>query len=361
MDLSQSLPIAFAAILVAAVALGLVGLPLLRRLHVGQQVRDDGPQSHLKKSGTPTFGGLFFILPLLGATLYTGLSDPSARVMLALGFLILGFAIAGFIDDYIKVRISKKGLSVRHKSLIMLAVSIAFTVYYLYFAPGQPFLLVPFLAGTPVVGSATPILVSGLWKIPYGIFVVLYLFFVTNAVNITDGVDGLCSTVTIIASAGLCAAGAWLTVSLADRSRVFSNPATVGRFLAAAQDARSAAVLAAAVAGGCLGFLVFNRHPAKVFMGDTGSQALGAAVAGIALVMGAPWLVAFVGILYIIEALSVMIQVAYFKRTGGKRIFRMSPIHHHFELGGWKEEKIVVVFSLVTLAGSIIGFLIVRL
>ncbi len=344
----SALSIAFLILLALTAMNGLIGLPLLRGLKVGQQVRDDGPQSHYKKSGTPTFGGLFFLTPLIAASVVTGLLNPELQVLVALGFLILGFAVAGFLDDYIKVRVSKKGLSVRQKSLIMVAVSVIFTVYYLYFAPQQPYFLLPL--------SQNPIPISGIWKIAYGVFVVLYLFFVTNAVNITDGVDGLCSSVTAIAALGLAGA---LTV-LASRPVAVSWSMLADLLTGASDNARAGALLAAAVAGGCVGFFIFNRHPAKVFMGDTGSQALGAAMAGIALIVGAPWLILFFGIIYIVEALSVIIQVAYFKKTGGKRIFRMSPIHHHFELGGWKEWRIVGVFSLVTLIGSVIGFLLLQ-
>jgi len=346
-----ALLVALLGMLALTVVAGGFGLPLLRRLNVGEQVRDDGPKSHFKKSGTPTFGGLFFLIPLIVTAIVTGITHPELQVLSALALLILGFAVAGFLDDYIKVRVSKKGLSVRQKSLIMAAVSVLFTIYYLYFAPQQPFFLLPF--------SHAPIAITGFWKLPYGIFVVLYLFFVTNAVNITDGVDGLCSSVTSIAGIGLAGAATYQAVQFARWSLVFSDPARGRLYEGAADNARSAALLAAAVVGGCLGFLVFNRHPAKIFMGDTGSQALGAAMAGIALIVGAPWLILFFGAIYIIEAFSVIIQVAYFKKTGGKRIFRMSPIHHHYELGGWKEWKIVGVFSLVTAIGSAIGFLLV--
>jgi len=176
-------------------------------------------------------------------------------------------------------------------------------------------------------------------KIPFGLLVVLYLFFISNAVNLTDGIDGLASSVTAISSAALAGAALILQPSL--------------------NQARSVGWLSAAMFGGCLGFLVFNRHPAKVFMGDTGSQALGAGIAGAALLLGIPWVLLPVGIVYIAEAFSVMIQVVYFKKTGGKRIFRMSPIHHHYELGGWSENKIVLVFSLVGLAGGLLGLLMI--
>jgi len=310
---------------------GFAGLPLLHRLKVGQNVRDDGPASHFIKSGTPTFGGLFFLLPITILGIYAWIADPALRSLAVLVLLMLTFALAGFLDDYIKVRVSKKGLSVRQKTILLGFFSVLFTVYYLWLAPEQPFLLVPL--------TGEQLLITGWVKIPYGILVVLYLFFVCNAVNLTDGVDGLASSVTVVCSAGLGAAGLILEAAI---------PAVL-----------PAAWLSAALLGGCLGFLFFNRHPAKVFMGDTGSQALGAGVAAIALLYGAPWLIILMGIIYMVEAFSVIIQVAYFKKTGGKRIFRMSPIHHHFELGGWQEKKIVIIFSLVTLIGSLLGLLLI--
>lgn len=349
MNLLTELIIVAAIMLALTLLAGFFGLPLLRRLNVGQMVRDDGPATHFKKSGTPTFGGLFFLAPITLLGIYALLSGPALRNLGVLVLLMLAFALAGFLDDYIKVRISKKGLSVRNKSLIMAVVSILFTIYYLYLAPQPPFILLPF--------SEYPIEITGFYKIIYGVFVVLYLFFVTNAVNITDGVDGLCSSVTAIAAGGLAVAAFQLTSTFRDLSPSIANNAVLSRLLShAAANAHAATILAAAIAGGCLGFLVFNHHPAKIFMGDTGSQALGAAMAGIALIVGAPWLILFFGIIYLVEAFSVIIQVAYFKKTGGKRIFRMSPIHHHYELGGWNEWKIVKVFSLVTLIGSIVGY-----
>jgi len=323
-------------VLVLTLLAGAAGVPLLRRLGVGQTVRDDGPKSHYVKSGTPTFGGLFFLLPitvvLAASWLYRGFSMQE----LALLLLVLSFALVGFLDDYIKVRITKKGLSVRQKTVLMLVFSVLFTLYYLNGQARQPFLLLP--------GLDSPVAILGWWKLLYGAGVVVYLFFIANSVNLTDGVDGLASTVTVICSLGLAAAGMIL----------------LGKGLPA--DSLVPGVnLATLVAAGCIGFLAYNHYPARVFMGDTGSQALGAAVAGVALLAGVPWLIVLAGCIYIAESLSVMIQVAYFKKTGGKRIFRMSPIHHHYELGGWRENKIVLVFSAVTLAGSLAGLLLVAL
>jgi len=220
-------------------------------------------------------------------------------------------------------------LSVRQKTILLLAFSIAFTLWYLLAMPSEPFLIVPGLGSLPI---------QGWWKMPYGVFVVIYLFFIANSVNLTDGVDGLASSVTVLAGLALAAAGFLLQGLGLDTA--LTGPAMATSLMLAA---------------GCLGFLVYNRHPAQVFMGDTGSQALGAGVAAIALFYGVPWILLFIGFIYIAESLSVVIQVAYFKRTGGKRIFRMSPIHHHFELGGWKENKVVLVFAAVTLVGSVLG------
>jgi phospho-N-acetylmuramoyl-pentapeptide-transferase len=320
---------------VAAVVLGLtllcglIGLPLLRRMRVGQTVRDDGPGSHLVKNGTPTFGGFFFIIPLTLLGLFAFWRGGSWTTLGILVLLLLAFTLIGFLDDLIKVRVSKKGLSVRQKSLLILVFSLAFAIWYLYLAPEPAFFLLP------VSGQRLPIL--GWWRLPYTVFVVLVLYFTTNSVNLTDGVDGLAASVTVLSSLALALAGLILGAS---------DPATW-----------SAMLLAVGLAAACLGFLAFNHHPARVFMGDTGSMALGAGLTGVALMYGAPWLILFLGFIYVAESASVMIQVAYFRRTGGRRIFRMSPIHHHFELGGWSENKIVLIFGLITLAGCLIGLL----
>jgi phospho-N-acetylmuramoyl-pentapeptide-transferase len=317
------------AVCIVTVLAGGIGLPLLRRLQVGQHVRDDGPASHLKKSGTPTFGGLFFLLPIALLGVLSFFLDERLQPLAVLILTMLLFGGVGFVDDYIKVRITKKGLSVKQKTILLLVFTALYTLYYLFFAPQQPFLLLPF--------SGVQIPIAGWWRLPYGLFIVVYLFFACNAVNITDGVDGLLSSVTVISTLAMGLAALMLRLAI---------PA-----------ARPAGWLAAAMLGGCLGFLVFNRHPAKVFMGDTGSQALGAGFAGMTLLLGAPWLFILPGIIYLADAMSVVIQVAYFKKTGGRRIFKMSPIHHHYELSGWSENKVVLVFSLVTLIGSAIGLL----
>jgi phospho-N-acetylmuramoyl-pentapeptide-transferase len=326
----------------SALALGLtllcgwIGLPLLRRLGARQTVRDDGPKTHYVKSGTPTFGGLFFLVPLTIVTAAGWLIDGFSSAGLALLLLTLAFGLAGFLDDFIKVRINKKGLSVRQKTILLLIFAVAFTLIYLFALPTEPFLILP--------GRPRPLMIAGWWKGLYGVLVVLYLFFIANSVNLTDGVDGLASSVTILSSLALTVTG----LLLARRGLATDLTAP-------------AAALSLLLAAGCLGFLFFNHHPARVFMGDTGSQALGAAIAGIALFYGVPWLLLLVGFVYIAESLSVMIQVAYFRHTGGRRIFRMSPIHHHFELGGWSEVKVVTVFSAVCLAFCLLGLWLVSL
>jgi|LSQX01.3.fsa_nt_gb phospho-N-acetylmuramoyl-pentapeptide-transferase len=311
------------------VLLGMIGIPVLRRLRVGQTVRDDGPRSHFSKSGTPTFGGFFFLIPLFFLGLVSFLSDEIPDQTGILILLMLAFGGVGFLDDWIKVRISKKGLSVKQKTILLLLISIAFSYYYLYASPDAA------VFRMPLNGPVWEI--TGWLRIPYAVFIILVLFFTSNSVNLTDGVDGLAASVTVISC---------LSLGIAGLAILPQTDAVTG-----------SALVAFSISGGCLGFLIFNHHPARVFMGDTGSQALGAGFTGIALFYGVPWLILLVGVIYVAESLSVIIQVIYFKRTGGRRIFRMSPIHHHYELGGWSENRIVSVFCLVTLIGSVIGLL----
>lgn len=326
-----TLAVAFAAALALTLALGSAGIPLLRRLRVGQTVRDDGPQTHLVKTGTPTFGGFFFGIPMLLAMAAAAIVRPGMGRPLLLGAFILLSGAIGFADDFIKVRIDRNGLSAKAKSFWMILLDVLFAAAWLWLLPDDPVLVLPL--------TREIVAITGWWKPVYGILLVLYLYFMVNAVNLNDGVDGLCSSVTFTAGLALCVCAAIVSDVL---------PA-----------AETAAIACAATMGGCLGFLPFNRHKARVFMGDTGSFILGSALTGAALLAGMPWLLLPAGIIYIAEALSVVIQVAYFKKTGGKRIFRMSPIHHHFELCGWSEWKIVGVFTTVTLAGGALAILLV--
>lgn len=294
-----------AAALAVSLLSGPLMIPYLRRLKIGQSIREEGPQSHLIKAGTPTMGGFIILTGLLTAILLGGLRDASAWLVL---FSTLGFGAIGFYDDYIKV-VKKRNLGLRawQKVLGQLAVSAVVTLMALrggaeVFVPGGGFYWD-----------------MGLLFVP---FLILGQIFFTNSVNLTDGLDGLAGGIT-------CAV-------LVFFSAVSWEHGTLGTGL-----------LAAGLAGGCAGFLRVNCHPAKVFMGDTGSLALGGAVAGLAIAMKLPLILPIVGFVYCVEAVSVMLQVSSFKLTG-KRIFKMAPIHHHFELCGWKETKVVAVFWSVT-------------
>lgn len=318
----------------AAYFCGLKILPILRRLQLGQQVRDDGPQSHLKKNGTPTFGGFIFLLPLFvfWLILIWQVSGVWRTNLVFLGLLTWAMAGIGFADDYIKVRINKAGLSVPQKTVLMVAV-LGLTVLFVLFAHGDPLLYFPW--------EPYYVAVAGWWKFPYGIFVFLYLYFCINAVNLTDGVDGLATSLIV----QTCLTFPLLVVA---GGMFFGIDRGIFGYLFV-------------LVGALLGFYQYNRNPARVFMGDTGSLALGAVVSMVPLLLGVPWLFAFFGLIYIIEALSVVIQVFYFKATKGKRIFKMSPIHHHFELSDWSERKIVRNFGLFQFLVSLIGLLFVYL
>ncbi|NLJ94541.1 MAG: phospho-N-acetylmuramoyl-pentapeptide-transferase [Clostridiaceae bacterium] len=308
-------------IFILTLFVGRTGLPIIRRLQLRQTVRSDGPKSHFKKSGTPTFGGLFFLIPMGLSAIILPIINPNWLIYSVIMLLTLAFGLVGFIDDYIKVRVDKEGLSVLQKTIFLLAVCISFSVWYLWFSNLEIIIHIPFIE--------EGILVTGNWKYLYMIFIILYLFFMANAVNITDGVDGLVSTLMTITSLSLA----------------------ILLYIVFKEDMKTPYLIAAclALAAGCLGFLPFNKNPAKIFMGDTGSQALGACFAVIALLAGVPWIMLFLGLIYILEALSTLIQVIYFKLTNGKRIFKMAPLHHHFELSGWTEKKVVTRFSVFTL------------
>ena len=289
-------------------------IPYLHKLKFGQSIRESGPASHMAKSGTPTMGGLMMLAALLVALLW---GNFTPHVIIAL-VLTVGHAVIGFIDDYIKV-VMKRNLGLTAK---------------------QKFLLQFILAGAYVYFAETHIRNTELWvpginaviDLGWGYYVLAFLLLVgtTNAVNLTDGLDGLVSFVSL--------------------------PVTmVFAFIAYMQGMLDLSGFSLGLTGACLGFLLFNRHPAKVFMGDTGSLALGGAIAALALLTRTELLLVIVGGIYVAEALSVIIQVTYFRFSGGKRIFRMSPLHHHFELGGWPEVKVVRVFTAVSCVLSVIG------
>ncbi|WP_024833938.1 phospho-N-acetylmuramoyl-pentapeptide-transferase [Ruminiclostridium josui] len=311
--------IAFAAAFVLALIAGPILLPFLRRLKFGQTVRDDGPQTHLKKMGTPTIGGLIFIIPLTLTSIYFYQSYPQIVPVL---MSTLGFAAVGFIDDFIKVvKKRKDGLFASQKTFFQLIVCVSFAFYVMRYTEAGSSIVIPF----------TNIIIQP-WI--YFIFIVLFMYFFTNAVNLTDGLDGLCAGVTLVVAIF------FTIVSLTNGEWGYIK------------------VFSAAIAGGCLGFLAFNIHPAKVFMGDTGSLALGGALTSIAVMMRMPLILFLVGGIYLIEAISVILQVASFKLTG-KRIFKMAPIHHHFELKGWKETKVVAVFIIATVLLAIASLIVI--
>lgn len=308
--------VAFVVGFIASIVLGPIIIPILHKLKFGQNIRKEGPQSHLKKAGTPTIGGLIFIISIVIVMICSryGLTDKGMIVL----YGTLAFGLIGFLDDILKIiHKENEGLTAKQKFALQIVFSVAIAIY-----------------GYKIIGTAISIpftdmqLDLGVFYIP---FVIFYFLAVTNAVNLTDGLDGLATSVTILVLTFFSIVATKLGVS-------------------------SVAVFSVGLTGALLGFLRYNAYPAKVFMGDTGSLALGGAIATIMLVLQTPLLVIIVGGIYVIENLSVIIQVTSFKLTG-KRVFKMAPIHHHFEHCGWSEVKIVTVFSVVTFILCIIGFI----
>lgn len=302
-------------VLVSAVFTGIIGhflLPVLRALKAGQSIREIGPTWHNSKAGTPMMGGLMFIA---SAVLCLLISLPFMQEKTAFYVLILGlcFGLVGFLDDFFKLKFKRNlGLTAVQKAMLQMAVS-ALYLYLLYLEGSMTSnLYIPFVEKTIYIHPMA-----------YIFFAMFVMVGCVNAVNLTDGIDGLCGTVTI--------------------------PVMVF-FVAAAVCMKKfdLALLPASLTGGLIAYLFYNWHPAKVFMGDTGSLFLGGIVCGLAFALDMPLVLILVGIVYIVETLSVILQVGYFKLTHGKRLFKMSPIHHHFEMCGWKEEKIVLVFTAVT-------------
>lgn len=304
-------------VLVSAIIIGPYIISRLRALKFGQNVRLDGPESHLVKQGIPSMGGIIFLVTSgFFATVLSGLNGKVVFMVLTM----FGFGFIGFLDDYLKIRKkSSDGLSARYKMLLLIVVAAAAGIYLSASTDMGNSLQIPF------IDKAIPL---GIFYIP---FVIVFFAAVTNAVNLTDGIDGLSSSVTIMV--------VLFYVLMASRS-----------------GDQEVVLFGFSLVGGLMGFLWFNKYPAKVFMGDTGSLALGGAVGIIALFLRAELLLVFVGIIYVVETLSVIIQVVYFKRTG-KRFFKMAPLHHHFEKSGWKESKIVAVFSGITGVMAILMYL----
>ncbi len=314
---------------VTSVILGLIIIPILKKLKVGQIERDDGPQSHLKKQGTPTMGGIIIIITMIlvitGTYIYFTMQGEHelSHKLLPILLLTIGFGLIGFIDDFKKLVLKNtEGLKPSYKMIGLLIISVAYVIYLVYGLKIGTETYIPILK----IYINLPIYIY----IPFAIVVVLGA---TNAVNLTDGIDGLSSSVCAIIITCLAIVGISLQIY-------------------------EVSIFASIVIGAILGFLMFNIHPAKVFMGDTGSLMLGGVISGLSLYLKMPLLLIVIALVPVLETLSVIIQVAYFKKTGN-RFFKMAPLHHHFELSGWKENKVVIVFSILTLLLCIVGLKII--
>jgi len=310
------MPVAIA--LVVSLILGPIVIPLLRKMKFGQTEREDGVQSHLKKAGTPTMGGIIILGGIVFASLFYVKDYPRILPIL---FVTLGFGFIGFLDDYLKVvKKHPDGLLPKQKMALQLIVTAAFAFYLVKYSQVALTMFVPF---------------SGGYQLNVGWLAIPILFIATigtvNGTNFTDGLDGLASSVTVVVA-------------------IF--------FRLASMDMQSGIEpIIGATIGALAGFLFFNSHPASVFMGDTGSLALGGFVVSVAYMLQMPLFILIIGLIYVIEVASVALQVLYFKKTGGKRLFKMAPIHHHFELSGWSEVKVVAVFTIITIFCGVIGLL----
>ena len=296
-------------------------IPLLRNRQFGQYIREEGPQAHLSKAGTPTMGGLAMVIGITVALIASGfLTGRFGAEKLAILLSMYAFGLIGFIDDYNKIaKKQNEGLTPKQKLALQILFGAALAVFMMV------------REGTSVLIPFAKVTVDfGILYIPFIVFVEVAM---ANSVNLTDGLDGLASSVSTIVAACFAVVA------------IFILPGGNEPMAAASQ----------AILGATLGFLVYNHYPARIFMGDTGSMALGGVLSAAAVVGHVEWLLPIAGLLFVCEALSVIIQVTYFKKTGGKRIFRMAPIHHHFELGGWHETKVVRVFCLFTLVCCIIA------
>ena len=307
--------VAFGLALISTLVFGKIGIPLLQRLKAQQSIREDGPQAHLAKAGTPTMGGLFMMLALV---ITVCIVPPYSVTLWMLLFLTLGHGALGFSDDFIKaVKRRNLGLTAKQKLLGQAVLAIIFCYISIAYAALPTTLWIPLVDTTVDLGYA------------YYVLAFIIILGTTNAVNLTDGLDGLATGISAIAGAAFAVVG----------------------LLVGSLSVTFFGIIVSAV---CLGFLYFNANPAKVFMGDTGSLALGGAFAGMAIATKTELLLIVIGFVFVVEALSVILQVASFK-TRGVRIFRMSPIHHHFELGGWSERKVVYVFWAVSLIMALLG------
>lgn len=299
-----------------SVLMGPIMIPFLKRLKMGQTVREDGPQTHLKKNGTPTMGGILILIAIVATTLIYAGDYPQVIPIL---FLTLGFGLVGFLDDYLKVVLHRSmGLSPAQKMAFQLGVTGIYAAYMKMQGGMALAMKIPF---------SDKLLDFGCLDVPVLFFIVIAT---VNGTNFTDGLDGLAASVTVIA------ATFFSVVAMGTGSGIV--PVTC------------------AVVGALLGFLLFNVYPASVFMGDTGSLALGGFVAASAYALKLPLFIPIVGCIYLVEVLSVILQVGWFKLSGGRRILRMAPLHHHFELSGWSEAKVVAVFSILTAVFCLIAY-----
>jgi len=310
----------FIAVVIAIVVSALMGpfiIPFLRQLKVGQNIREEGPQRHYAKAGTPTMGGIIIITAIMVATFIMAGNNPEALTAV---FVMLAFAAIGFWDDYIKVVLKRSlGLRAREKLILQIFTGFFFGLILIFYFHRGTSIIIPFNGATIELGYL------------YIPFVILVVIAAANAVNLTDGLDGLASGVTLFVALGL-----FLICLMTSHYQL--------------------GVFSMALAGACIGFLIFNHYPARVFMGDTGSMALGGAVAAVAAITRSELCLVILGGVYVIEALSVILQVFMYQTTG-KRLFLMSPLHHHFELKGWSEIKIVKVFTLASLLFVILGLI----
>lgn len=316
-----------ALIAVIAFAVSMLGtmvmIPILKKKQFGQYIREEGPQAHLSKAGTPTMGGIAIVLGILVAIVCSSfITGGFSSEKIAIILTMLAFGVIGFIDDYNKVaKKQNEGLTPKQKLALQILFGIALAVFMML------------KEGTVVFIPFAKVYVDFKWfYIPFVVFVEVAM---ANAVNLTDGLDGLASSTTAIVAATLSIIGL-----------LFIKGQNEAMFVAGQ-----------AIMGATLGFLMLNKYPARIFMGDTGSMALGGVLSATAIVGHMEWLLPIAGLLFVIEAVSVILQVAYFKKTGGKRLFRMAPIHHHFELGGWSEVKVVVVFCIFTFVCCVIAIL----
>lgn len=316
MDFTFVVPVLISFVL--SVIMGPIVIPMLRKMKMKQTERVEGVESHLQKAGTPTMGGVMILASIVVTSLFYVKDYPKIIPIL---FVTLGFGLIGFLDDYLKVVMKRSdGLFPKQKFALQIVITAVFAYYLIHVTHTPLTLLIPFSGGR-------------YWNIGWLAIPLLFIAVIgtVNGVNFTDGLDGLASSVTVLV------ATFFTVVAVGTKSGI--EPVTC------------------AVAGALMGFLLFNVYPASVFMGDTGSLALGGFVASTAYMLQMPIFIIIVGMIYLIEVASVMIQVTYFKKTGGKRIFKMAPIHHHFELCGWSETRIVAVFSIITAILCLIALL----